>query len=291
VTVGGSSGGNQKVTQTTKLSPEQRELINLAMPAAKDIAANPPQDVEGGRLAGVNPLQNLAQQLMLQQVGGVGAGAQNAMNFSNFAFTGGLDPGANPYLPGMIEQAVRPVQQQLTQQVLPSIRGQAVQAGQYGGSRQGVAEGNAIQSGQQAAADIGSRLTFDTYQAGLENAQRALALLPQTLGSSILPAQMVEGVGAQRRAFDQQQIDENVRAQMFQQFMPFQISQEIAALAMGLPGGGATSTSPGLQGPNPVVAGLGGAGMGAALGSAIAPGPGTAVGAGLGGLAMLLASR
>lgn len=290
--MGGGSGGSKKqeVTNQTVLSPEQRRLLDLALPAAENIAANPPTDIEGGRLAGVDPMQRMAQEMILAQMGGVGQGAQAGLNYSNFAFNDGLNMAAHPYLGGMIDQAVRPVQQQLTQQILPSIRGSAVQAGQFGGSRQGVAEGLAIQGAQQQAGDIGSRLTFDAYQTGLDNAQKSLALLPQTLGASLMPAQMMEAVGAQRRGFDQQQIDENVRAQMFQQYMPFQISQEIAQLAMGLPGG-SISTSPGLQGPNPIVAGMGGAAMGAGLGTAIAPGPGTAIGAGLGGLMTLLASR
>lgn len=65
------------------------------------------------------------------------------------------DAGANPYLTGAIQGGIDQSTNQfhqmqgdatdnLMRNIMPSIRSNAVLAGQYGGSRQGVAEGNAI---------------------------------------------------------------------------------------------------------------------------------------------------
>jgi hypothetical protein len=67
------------------------------------------------------------------------------------------DPGANPYLTGGIQKGINQsntafenmlsdATKNLTQNVLPNIRGGAMSAGQYGGSRQGLAEGTGLSS-------------------------------------------------------------------------------------------------------------------------------------------------
>lgn len=86
----------------------------------------------------------------------VNAPAQNGMNLTGSydKFING-DAGANPYLTksigGALDQSTNQFRQMqgdatdnLMRNVMPSIRSNSVLTGQYGGSRQGVAEGNAI---------------------------------------------------------------------------------------------------------------------------------------------------
>lgn len=86
----------------------------------------------------------------------VAAPSQNNMNLSGSydKFING-DAGANPYLTkaigGAIDQSTNQFRQMqgdatdnLMRNIMPSIRSNSVLSGQYGGSRQGIAEGNAI---------------------------------------------------------------------------------------------------------------------------------------------------
>jgi hypothetical protein len=82
-------------------------------------------------------------------------------------------PGANPYLNQSLNSAVGltnasyqqnqdSLTNNLTRNVLPSLRSGAIAAGQYGGSRQGIAEGNAL-------SDYTKQLTNANLQLGLAN--------------------------------------------------------------------------------------------------------------------------
>jgi hypothetical protein len=90
------------------------------------------------------------------QAASVNAPKQNGMDLTGSydRFING-DAGANPYLTkaiqGSIDQSTNQFSQMqgnatdnLMRNVMPSIRSNSVIAGQYGGSRQGIAEGNAI---------------------------------------------------------------------------------------------------------------------------------------------------
>lgn len=105
----------------------------------------------------------------------VQAPSQNNIDLSNSynRFINGK-PGANPYLDQQIggaiaqnrlgfQQMLDDSTKNLQQNVLPGIRSNSVLSGQYGGSRQGVAEGNAIGTQQtelaRAAAQFGQNAT------------------------------------------------------------------------------------------------------------------------------------
>lgn len=87
-------------------------------------------------------------------------------------------PGANPYLTGAIQKGINQSSnafgnmvtdaKNATQDVLGSVRGNSVLAGQYGGSRQGIAEGRAIDS-------MNTNLARAASQFGQNNTDAALA--------------------------------------------------------------------------------------------------------------------
>lgn len=105
---------------------------------------------------------------------GINAPAQNNLNLSG-AYDKMIngDAGANPYLTKALQSGVdqtnasyqknqADLTNNLQRNVLPGIRSNSVLAGQYGGSRQGIAEGNAI-------GDYTNQLSNSNLQLGLAN--------------------------------------------------------------------------------------------------------------------------
>jgi hypothetical protein len=147
----------------------------------------------------------------------VQAPSQNGMDLSG-SYNSLINdaPGASPFLTGAIQKGIDQSSNAFTQMqqgatdnlmknVLPSIRSNSVLAGQYGGSRQGVAEGNAIgdfaKAQQQAASQFGQNNTDAAVaaQAGQYNNDRNLQLAA------------TQGLGAQQYGVAQQ--DANTKNQ------------------------------------------------------------------------------
>lgn len=276
----------QPTTTTTQqiLTPEQNELISLSMPGFRQFAASPPKRYAGDTVAGFDPSQVAGQEQALTSAGQQDQLARAGADASKFRLTDALKVESNPYIGGYMDAATRPITQALTEQQLPSIRGSAVSTGNFGSSRQGIAEGLASGRASQAIGDTTSRIASDAYGKGLDAQGQALGLLPQTQQAQTAGAATTSGVGDVRQAMQQALINEKVTGYNYDQMLPFLVSQELAGVAGGLPGGGAISTGTQSQGPSGASRALGGAASGAALGSAFMPGVGTAVGAGLGGL-------
>lgn len=280
-----SSGGSQPVTNTTsvQLSPQQQELMDLAMPGIRQFAATvPPRYEAEGGWQGLTPGQLEAQNL------GIGASwqqralADNAANASNFLTSGKVfDPSTNPYLSQAIDATVRPITEQYQQVVRPGIRDTFQGAGQqFGGSRRNIAEGMAANSYMRNVGDASAKLVNDQYSNNLNAMVKALGLIPSTSQAQLGQAQTV---GAIADTNAQQLYDRFY----YDQIAPFLQSQEIMSLLSAIPGGSTTSIGSAPQ-RNPYTGALGGAAAGAALGSAFMPGIGTAGGAGLGALLSFL---
>lgn len=264
-------GGTQKQTTEVKLSPEQRQLLNLAMPYAQNFANNPVQPV------GVEPFnqnQLAGQTGALNSVDAQNQLAQSGAQGANFLLSGdALRPESNPALQGWMDAAVRPIYQNLTDTALPSVRGGAITAGGYGGSRQGIAEGLAIRSANDAAGSTTANIANQGYQAGLDAMTRAGALLPVYQSSQTAGAATQSAVGDVQR-----QMSEALRqAPNEQTYLDLMMARELASLVGGIPGGGST-TSASAPGTSPLGGALGGASAGMSIG-----GPwGALIGGGLG---------
>ena len=120
-----------------------------------------------------------------------------------------VDVGNSPYVQDMnqvaanqftraSDQAIQNIVGQFRNQVLPGITNDAVGAGGFGGSRQGVAQGlaiqglgnnvqNMIQSGQNDLASMYAQTNLGAYQAGLQAANSALGMAPQYAQLGLLP--------------------------------------------------------------------------------------------------------
>lgn len=355
-----SGGGQQQPTQTTTpiITPQMQQIIDSAMPGIKSFAASVPQRYQGPQVAGFNPTQTEAQNQILSaadQAGGVadwakagvaglagrltnttpGAGlppqTRTPLETSSNIFNdpGIWNPAYNAGTTAAIEAAQRPTWRALTESALPAIRGSAISAGPYGGSRQGIAEGLAINRGTQTAADQAAKIVEDLYGQNLaavnnryntnigalnqrygtdvgaetqrygtdvaaQNARNqqilaAYGMAPSLEQQSLLPGYVKSGVGDVQQQLQQAGINADISNFNYDQLAPFLQSKELLSLLSGFPSG-ATSTANVPQ-ANPALSALGGAASGAALGSAIMPGIGTGIGAAGGAVLPFLFNR
>jgi hypothetical protein len=160
--------------------------------------------------AGMNAAQGNAAQINAPSQNGVNLAPtyQNMLSGAS---------GNNPYLTGQIQQGINQANdaysnsmtnatRNLTQNVLPAINSGAVAAGGYGGSRQGIAQGNAIGQYGTALAQAGSQMGMNnqdaaanaqanTYMQGQSNALSALNNLSnQQYGAASQNANLQQGM-------------------------------------------------------------------------------------------------
>lgn len=193
------------------------------------------------------PMMDTAQAGGASAAGGYAAlpayavgGKVNAPGQNNLNLTGSYDslingaPGANPYLTGAIQKGINQSsnafgnmltdQKSATQDLLGNIRGGAIAAGQYGGSRQALAEGKAIDSfntnTSRAAAQFGQNNTDAAVaaQAGAYDADSNRKLAA------------TQGLGAQQYGVAQQNSANEQAAQFLNVQNSFDASKTNAAM-------------------------------------------------------------
>jgi hypothetical protein len=275
----------QTQTTTQVLSPEQRQLMQLAMPGVTKFAASVPERYQGGStIAPFDPSQVAAQEGMLDTAGTQTALArQGAGTTTNWLGPNALDVTNNPAVQGAISSATRPIQEQLLRVGLPAIRAGAEQTGNTGASRQGIAEGLAYGEAAKAMGDVGSKIALGAYNTNVDAQLKALGLLPQTTGVQTTGNLTTGQVGDVRQAMSQAQLDELVSNFNYDQYAPYLQSKDIMSLLTGLPGGSTQTVASGPQKGSPITSSVGGALSGAAAGSTFGP-VGTLAGGGIGAL-------
>lgn len=285
-----SSGTQPSQTTTYQLAPEQREILNLAMPGIRQFAAQVPERYQGNTVAPFTPEQVQGQEMALaaaQPSGGVGQVAQNAVNQSNFLSGDIWNPSSNPALSGAIDAAVRPITENYQQVVQPRTRDEFLGAGQqFGGSARDKAATADATAYMRAVGDTSSKLVQDQYANNLSAYVKALGLAPQTAQVATAPATVTSGVGDVRQAMQQALLNQDVGNFYYGQYAPFLQAQDLVGLVNSIPGASTTTTA-NVPGRNPITGALGGAAAGASLGSMFGP-VGTAGGAGIGALLSFL---
>lgn len=281
---GGSGSAQPSQTTTFKPSKQQMELYNLAKPGILEWSATVPERYGGSTIAPFDPLQVAGQNLALGAAGSQAGLSEGAVNANQFLMGDIWNPASNPYLTGAIDAAVRPITQKYQEVVRPNIRDEFAQAGQqFGGSERIGAEARAGADYLSQVGDTSSKLVQDQYGNNLTAMLRALALAPQTQGTTLAPAQTVSGIGDIRQAFAQALLGEDVGNYYYDENAKYLQSKELLALMAGLPGGSVQSTA-----NNPPQAplwqrSLGGAASGASAGSMFGP-FGAVAGGGLGAI-------
>lgn len=277
--MGGSSAPPTTTTEF-KMSPEQEQMFGMAMPYLKAYAAQTPQRYGGSTVSDFNANQTGGQQQVLDASGNMQAVADSAAGANKFMTGGSMwDPKYNPALQGTIDATTRPIVQNYQEKVLPGIRSDAISSGNFGGSRQGVAEGIAARDTATAIGDTAAKTTEDLYGKNLTAQLQAMALAPGVTQNLMAPGQAQSAVGDVQQAMSQAKLNELVQNFFADSGgLDYAKAKDILGLVGGMPGGSTVSTGSVPQ-PNMAMSTLGGAASGAALGSAIMPGVGTAAGA------------
>jgi hypothetical protein len=278
-----SSTPSQTKTTTVPWSQQQPYLLEGFKGAEDLYKGSGPSYYPGSTVSPFNPNQIAGQNQALNFAQNIAPGLVSGTNSAYQFALSAPDVANNPYVAAAATAAARPIYQNLTESVLPNIRSGASLSGQYGGSRQGIAEGLAAQSANQAAADQSANIYNQAYAQGLDAQGRAIALGPQTLALGAYPGQIISGVGDVQQGQAQNELNSDIARYNYGQTLPYQKLAEFMNTIQGSYGGTSTSTGPSTQSPGALQSGLGGAALGASLGSAI-PGIGTGIGAGVGGL-------
>lgn len=291
------------------------------LPSMPAVAPSPnapiPQIVDTTReqyLKGFNDISSLQAQLtpQLQSLGNLLRPSATNPNLPQI-----LDVANNPALDAQIRAAIRPLGQQFQDVTIPGIRGDFLTGGQFGGTRQGIAEGLAGKELIQQSGDIAGRLSGESYAQGLaaltQGATSAGELLskliqlqelgvslgPQTAQLQTLPSDILSKVDLNRRLESSGAIDTVTQRIVADLLGPLGLAQAGLSTASGLAPSSTTSTGTSSGGGpsqlNQSLSGIaGGAALGAtagagaavatgaAVGTSAFPGVGTAIGAALG---------
>ena len=123
-----------------------------------------------------------------------------------------------------LESVTRPVTEQVTQQILPSIASQYSAAGRYGSGAMQQATGRATELGARALGDVTAQVA-QQQQGRMLEAQTSLpsflGFMPQVLGGALAPSQALASVGAQREAISGQPLQEAIRRFEYGQQLPY----------------------------------------------------------------------
>lgn len=266
----GGGGSTTNTVQQANPWVGQQPYLSQILQQAQGLYGNKagyPQPYPGSTTVAPNPAQVQAQQLATSAATGPQTDiATNAANAANFDLGAVLYPQSNPALQGAIQGAIDPAVRNFQQTIIPGIRSDAQLAGQPGGTRQGIAEGNATEVLNQQILDTAAQMENANYQAGLQAQGRALALAPQTQAAQVTPATTIGAVGGQQSAYEQALLNQAITNWNYQQQQPYQQLGQYLNFVEGNYGGASSAQATGEQGLTSQLQSILGTGlMGAAL--------------------------
>ena len=265
----GGGGGGSQPQQPTSVSTSTSGLPDYVEPfftdlleRAESVSTEDYIPIPTQRIAGFDPLQTesfdtaaaVARSGVPEELGAARARYQQAMDFQpgytpgvaqggDFTASGVAQQYMNPFIENVIDVQQDRARRQFAEETDPRIADQAVRAGAFGGSREGIARGLArarlddrlgdleatqrAQAFEQAqksfdadqlrglrafglteeAGQQGARLGLAGEQVGLSAAARAAALGEGEQALELRQADVLRQIGEQQQAFDQQQLD------------------------------------------------------------------------------------
>lgn len=307
----GKSSGSQTSTvrNVTTLPAWYESAAQGAISEANTAANNLAQPYRGNTVAGLDPLQQQAISLTGQNIGATNPAfdqaGQTAAGVAGYTpqnfLSGDLSGYMNPYLEN-VEQAALGNMDQAYKQTLNTISDRAINAGAFGGSRQGVAEGVAAAENARQMGDLSAQIRAQGFgqaagmmQSDMDRAMQGQQLNLQGAGvqgdlanaqqnAYLQSIQAAMSAGQINQAQAQALIDQTVSQYDAMRNVPLeQLNIRLAALGGTQVPISSTQTSRTPTTGNPFVGGLGGAMSGAQLGSMFGP-IGTGIGAIGGGL-------
>lgn len=243
------SGGKQTstTTQTQTMPRNQQRAVDLMLQGAtQNYMGGGRTFFPGDIIADFDPLQTAGQNQIVNFAGGVGTDLINQAIDANSIFldpSNLFNPGQIPGFQGVSDAITRQMTQNLTENILPSIRQGAIGSGQFGGSAQGIGEGLAVGRTNDSLGDALSQLNLGAYQMGLNAMQNAIGRAPALMAAGALPGQMIADVGATRQNQAQREIGGQMARHEFEQNEPIFQLQLLRDLAGSFGQYGGTTTS------------------------------------------------
>lgn len=219
---------------------------------------------------------------------------QSGLDYANFAkntlnpqmmglYQNLQNPGqiSGDVLNNAIKATADPLREQYARTTIPTIEDAAASAGQFGGSRQGIAEGLAKADLDKNIANLDAGMRYqaasDDINRQIQGYQTAAQFTPTLYDLYTTPTNVMSNVGQQQDYFSNLAAKTDLNnllgyGDFIRQFIPGASSSTRTSQGSGSKAGGA----------------LAGAGTGAMIGTQIMPGWGTAIGAGVGALGSLL---
>lgn len=211
--------------------------------------------------------------------------------------------------PELVDSYLKPVERNLTENILPALESDAITQGAYGGSRYAQEQTKAVRDNfTEKAADIATQIgygdavrrddqEFQNFAMNqelmpelLKMEQAAAAITPELTNAAIsqqlMPIQLQGQAGTQLQAYTQAEMDDLYQQYLYEMQYPWMGLDNYASIVSGVPGGGTATTQSlgggsGGWGSGALSGGLGGLGTAAAFGLSMTN-PVTA-GLGLGG--------
>jgi len=239
---GGSSTTNTTPTPWSGVQPYLKEMYGDVMSTYDQ---GMPDYYPGQTYVERNPLENAAQQQMVNYAYGGMQPLLEQTQASNMSMLNAPDVANNPYVSGMADVIQDRMNRNLIENQLPAVGHGAIGTGQYGGSRQGIAEGQAIGRTNEAMGDALAQLYGDAYGQGLEQQRAGMLTAPQTAQMGMAPAEILGNYGAYLRGEDEQALQEDMARYQYETGMPYENLNFLNSMLMGSPWGGATTTSGG----------------------------------------------
>lgn len=240
-------GGGDQTTTSTR-DPFNPELAQEYLTRLDELIGTR-RFFPGQTIAGLTPDQLMGMDLSKQfAMGGAqDLYGQTAASQGMFLDPSFMDPDKNPYMKRYVESAIRPVTQQLNEQVLPAIGDQALASGNYGGSRQGIAEGIAKRGYLDTVGDITSGMYTDLYGNNINAVQNAMNMSPMIANMGMLPGQIMSNVGATQQAQEQAEIASDVEEYNYNRDLEY--NDLLTLLGVNAQTGGTTTNFQPGQGP------------------------------------------
>lgn len=241
---GGDEGGGSSQQTTVsepwkEVQPYLKYLFKQGKGAQQALAGSEmPNQLSAG------PTQNQlnAQQSQLQLANNLAGQNPNTLTALNQGLTA-MDLENNPYFSGAVNAAINPMIRNFERVTSPQIALNALHNSGYGSSRQGIAEGIALSDLNQQIGDVSSSMANEAYQKGMDTMIRSLALTPTAFQSMMMPSALQENVGAQERAWEQQQLTDALTKWNFDRSKEMDSLMQYAQLLQGNFGGTATTNA------------------------------------------------
>ena len=219
----GGGGGSQptnttSTTQVQNFGPAEQANRDALQTEAKRIYEATKGDFAtypGAQIAAPSAATQSAEQNM----GALSQSAQqsvvpNIFGAMNYNLNSARDVQNNPFLAGAMDAALRPMGEQFSQAggTLSGIRDASQTAGQYGSTRQGIAEGIAQRGLANSMGDVVAKMGSDAYGKGLDASVKAVASAPMGLTAAATPVGWESALGAQQDMRTQQGLNREADA-------------------------------------------------------------------------------